>query len=186
MTECRLLHGGDAHEGHVTCPDRIVCMTDGPLCHESESCKTAIRERVSQLRRDQVTRPVIYIGAGTCGLGAGAAKTLEAAKEYLSDKRIAADIVEVGCIGLCSAEPLLDVQLPGRTRISYHGVTSKKVKPLFDALFAETPPLTARGCWGSFGMRRRRRGRIFLIFPTIRFLLRKSVGCLPIAARSIP
>ena len=28
------------------------------------------------LRREQVTRPVIFVGAGTCGLGAGADTTL--------------------------------------------------------------------------------------------------------------
>ena len=38
------------------------------------------QERISALKREDVEKPVIYVGTGTCGLGAGAAKTLEAVK----------------------------------------------------------------------------------------------------------
>ena len=58
------------------------------------------------IKRDKVEKPVIFIGAGTCGLGAGAGQTIEATRKYISEKNIEADIIEVGCIGLCSAEPL--------------------------------------------------------------------------------
>ena len=36
---------------------------------------------MAALRREDVTRPVIYIGMGTCGLGAGAGHTLAAIRE---------------------------------------------------------------------------------------------------------
>lgn len=89
----------------------------------------------SLLRRDTVSQPVIFVGAGTCGLGAGAAKTLQAIKKYLEMKKIAADVREVGCIGLCSAEPLVDVQLPGKGRLSFQHVTADKVEEILDHLF---------------------------------------------------
>ncbi|MBP7935091.1 MAG: NADH-quinone oxidoreductase subunit NuoF [Phycisphaerae bacterium] len=82
----------------------------------------------------------MYIGAGTCGLGAGAAKTLAAVKQYLADHKLEADIVEVGCIGYCSAEPLLDVQLPGRTRVSFQKISEDKVVGLLDSVFAGRAP----------------------------------------------
>ena len=82
----------------------------------------------------------MFIGAGTCGLGAVAGKTLAAIEKYLAHKGIQADIVEVGCIGLCSSEPLVDVQLVGRTRISFSQVTEDKVNDLFDAVFADRIP----------------------------------------------
>jgi NADH:ubiquinone oxidoreductase subunit F (NADH-binding)/NAD-dependent dihydropyrimidine dehydrogenase PreA subunit/(2Fe-2S) ferredoxin len=91
-------------------------------------------ERIASLRRATVTKPVIYLGAGTCGLGAGEAKVAVAVQEYLRDKKIDADVVEVGCIGLCSAEPMLDVRLPGRARVSYGNVTAEKVSGLLDAV----------------------------------------------------
>jgi len=111
--------------------------------NESPNGSQGSEERKAQmaaLRREHVQKPTIFIGTGTCGLGAGAAFTLEAIKKYLADKKIDADIVEVGCIGLCVWEPLVDVQLPGRTRLMFQAVTKEKVAPLLDALFAEEPP----------------------------------------------
>ena len=67
--------------------------------------------KAAELRRENPARAIIYVGAGTCGLAAGAARTLEAARKYIKDNKLDADILEVGCIGYCAAEPLLDVQL---------------------------------------------------------------------------
>ncbi|MDO5553588.1 MAG: NADH-ubiquinone oxidoreductase-F iron-sulfur binding region domain-containing protein [Planctomycetia bacterium] len=72
---------------------------------------------------------------GTCGLGAGAAFTLEAVKKYVSQNQIDAEIVEVGCVGLCAMEPIIDVQLPGRTRISFQRMTEDKVDKVLSSLF---------------------------------------------------
>ena len=97
-------------------------------------------DSLARLRREVVKRPTIYVGAGTCGLGAGAAATLAAIRQYLDAKGLEADIVEVGCIGLCAAEPLVDVQLPGRPRVCFHGVTAKQVDGLLDRVFAGEVP----------------------------------------------
>ncbi len=113
------------------------------MCHDSEACRRRIATRTAVLRRDCLERPVVFVGTGTCGLGAGAGKTLAAVKRYLVDHQREADVVEVGCIGLCSAEPMLDVQLPGRTRVSFQGVTEDKVAGLLDAVFAGDIPADA-------------------------------------------
>ncbi len=86
------------------------------------------------------TRPTIYVGAGTCGLGAGAGATKAAVSEYLSRRGLDADLVEVGCIGLCSEEPLLDVRLPGKARISCGRVTADVVDELLDTVLAGEVP----------------------------------------------
>ncbi|MCP4218180.1 MAG: 4Fe-4S dicluster domain-containing protein [bacterium] len=93
---------------------------------------------LSGVLRETVVKPVFYVGAGTCGLGAGVAKTLVAIRAYLENKKIEADIVEVGCIGLCSSEPLVDIQLPGRSRVCFSTVTGDKVNDLLDNVFAGT------------------------------------------------
>ena len=94
-----------------------------------------ITGRLAEMRHDRVNRPVLYIGAGTCGLVAGADRTLEAAKLYIREKNIDAEIIEVGCIGLCSAEPLMDVQLPGKSRISFCNVDASVVESILDDIF---------------------------------------------------
>jgi hypothetical protein len=81
-------------------------------------------------------RPVIFVGTGTCGLGAGAGKTPAAVRAWLASGTTAADVVEVGCIGLCVEEPLVDIQLPGRPRLSFTRVTETKVAPLLNAVFS--------------------------------------------------
>jgi len=90
--------------------------------------------------RKDVTKPTVFVGAGTCGLGAGAGATLEAFEQYCKDHELEAEIVPVGCIGLCSAEPLVDVQLPGRARIMFKEITADKVADLMDKVMAEEIP----------------------------------------------
>jgi len=81
--------------------------------------------------------PFIYIGAGSCGLAAGAADTQKAIEEYLAQNKIDARIIPVGCIGPCYMEPLMDVQMPGRPRISYSNVAAKDVVPILKEFFEE-------------------------------------------------
>jgi NADH:ubiquinone oxidoreductase subunit F (NADH-binding)/Pyruvate/2-oxoacid:ferredoxin oxidoreductase delta subunit len=87
------------------------------------------------LRRETVTKPVIFVGAGTCGLGAGAGKTMNAVNKYLTDNEIDAQVIEVGCIGLCSSEPMMDIQLPGYNRISFEKVEDIKVETILSRIF---------------------------------------------------
>ncbi len=122
------------HGMEKACPDLIHCLVEGPICHSNDACREARQQRMAELRREQVTKTAIFVGAGTCGLGAGAGKTLRVVREYLAKKDIDADLIEVGCIGLCSAEPLVDIQLPGRTRVSFQGVTADVVTGLLDAV----------------------------------------------------
>lgn len=88
------------------------------------------------LRNESNLEPVIFIGAGTCGLGAGAGKTLNAVKEYFAAKKIQGKVIPVGCIGLCSSEPIMDIKLPGKQRISFEKVTEDKVVSILDKAFS--------------------------------------------------
>ena len=81
-------------------------------------------------------RPVIYVGAGSCGRAAGATEVIEAIRGRLKEKKVAARVVEVGCIGPCYLEPLVDFQMPGQPRISYSNVTPKRVVKLLDSFLA--------------------------------------------------
>jgi len=78
--------------------------------------------------------PSIFIGAGSCGLAAGAEETQAAVEEYLKAKGIEARIIQVGCIGPCYLEPLMDIQMPGKPRISYSTVTAKDAPGILESL----------------------------------------------------
>lgn len=90
--------------------------------------------------RRQVSTPFITVGMGTCGTIAGAGKTFETIQQYLAERNIAAHCVRVGCLGICSLEPLVEVQLPGRCRLLLKNVHHNVVFPIFDDLFHYVVP----------------------------------------------
>ena len=77
-------------------------------------------------------RTRIIIGLGTCGIAAGGKGVLKALHEKLAQESIEADVIQVGCIGMCFNEPLLDIVKPGCPRISYGNVTPEMVSELID------------------------------------------------------
>ncbi|MDP4270388.1 MAG: NuoF family protein [Bacteroidota bacterium] len=76
----------------------------------------------------------IYIGSGTCGLGAGAARTEAVIRRFIREHNLTVEIVPVGCIGLCSSEPIIDVKMVGKSRISFERVTEDNVIALLEPL----------------------------------------------------
>jgi NADH:ubiquinone oxidoreductase subunit F (NADH-binding)/Pyruvate/2-oxoacid:ferredoxin oxidoreductase delta subunit/(2Fe-2S) ferredoxin len=95
-------------------------------------------DRLVAIRHEKVSKPVIYIGTGTCGIISGAHATLERVQQYVSENNLKADIIEVGCNGFCSAEPLLDVQLPGKTRLCFRNVTEDRAEDVLNSVFHHT------------------------------------------------
>ncbi len=85
-------------------------------------------------------KPRIVVGTATCGRAAGAMKVLKTIKDELKRHKIDADITEVGCIGLCFAEPLVDIIKPGKPRITYGELTPQKTAALIeDYLINDNP-----------------------------------------------
>ena len=96
-------------------------------------------------------RPLIYVGAGSCGLAAGAAEVIGVMEGYLRDKKIAADIVRVGCIGPCYLEPLVDMKMPGQARISYANITGDSVLRAAELNGVDIPSLCSHKDLSPFG-----------------------------------
>ena len=70
-------------------------------------------------------RPWVRIGSALCGKAAGSDGVTAAIEDALSKHGVAAQVSQVGCLGLCFAEPLVDVQLPSGPRIFYGNVTAE-------------------------------------------------------------
>ena len=77
----------------------------------------------------------VLVGTGTCGRAAGAGEVLYAIRECIEQGVIDAHICEVGCLGLCYAEPLVELAGPGTPRVLYGGVTPGHVPQLLDDYF---------------------------------------------------
>ncbi|MDD5367844.1 MAG: NADH-ubiquinone oxidoreductase-F iron-sulfur binding region domain-containing protein [Anaerolineaceae bacterium] len=133
-----------------------------------EEQRSAAQARWSE--RTQGELPVIYVGTASCGQAAGALETLEAARDTLAELEKEAHIVEVGCIGPCYLEPLMDVALPGQPRICYATVTPAKAKKILTACLTEGDllPKLAKGHFGAADFTRRTGIQRFFDLPMLK------------------
>ena len=92
------------------------------------------RERAKQHWQEKSQADIyITIGMGTCGIAAGATETLVAIQEELKKRDIQAAISQVGCVGMCSYEPMIELQTRGSPRLNYGQATAKNVPEIFAA-----------------------------------------------------
>ena len=104
------------------------------ICFE-DSWSDTMREAISKYRFEEgMKKTRILIGAATCGLSAGADKVIQSVRNYTENNGIDADIVEVGCIGLCAEEPIMDVHIPGKRKVSFKRVTADNVSGILDKI----------------------------------------------------
>ncbi|MFQ5996697.1 MAG: NADH-quinone oxidoreductase subunit NuoF [Dehalococcoidales bacterium] len=85
-------------------------------------------------------RPRIRIGTATCGRAAGALAVLEAIQNKLAQGNIEAIITQVGCIGPCYAEPIINIIKPGRPHIYYGNLTPELASQLIEDYLTKDDP----------------------------------------------
>jgi NADP-reducing hydrogenase subunit HndB len=78
------------------------------------------------------TSATITVGMGTCGISAGAREVMHAILNELEERDIDAHVTTVGCIGMCSKEPLIDIQQGDEPRITYGNVKPKMVSRIIE------------------------------------------------------
>ena len=91
----------------------------------------AIRDRVRSsvnLRENNSDKIRVVVGMATCGIAAGARPVLnafvdEVAKRHLNN----VTVTQTGCIGMCQLEPIVEVFVPGKEKVTYAKVSPEKV-----------------------------------------------------------
>lgn len=76
--------------------------------------------------------PVFFVGSATCGRAAGASELLNSLRTHLQTQAIEAQVVEVGCLGLCYLEPLVIVHKPGVASVCYGEVSPERMIEILD------------------------------------------------------
>lgn len=91
-------------------------------------------------------RPQLLVGIATCANAAGASRCVEALNAALEEAGIADDfdLVRVGCVGMCSLEPLLEVRMPGEAPRMYTEVNEKRARAIVQEDLAAGNPI---GAW---------------------------------------
>ncbi len=89
--------------------------------------KTAVADAFEKLKQiaashcEEISqeKPVIMVGAATCGRAAGAPEVIQAFRDEIKKRKIDCPVIEVGCMGHCYAEPLVIINKPGYPPICY-------------------------------------------------------------------
>ena len=73
----------------------------------------------------------VLVGLATCGIAAGAMPVYDAFKEAAAgnDK---CKVGQVGCIGMCQYEPIVEVMQPGKEKVTYIKMTPEKALEIVD------------------------------------------------------
>jgi len=72
----------------------------------------------------------VIIGVGTCGIAAGAKKTLDAFVSGLKEHQLEDNVKirQTGCMGLCHSEPMVELIVPGMPSVLYGNVNEEIAK----------------------------------------------------------
>ncbi len=74
----------------------------------------------------------ITVPMGSCGIASGAQKVMDALfAEMAKCGRSDISVMRSGCLGLCSQEPLVTVEVLGKEPVIYHRVDAKKIRKIF-------------------------------------------------------
>ncbi|HOD29446.1 MAG TPA: (2Fe-2S) ferredoxin domain-containing protein [Syntrophales bacterium] len=104
--------------------------------------ETALREGDRRVR--------VTVHMGTCGIASGAREVLDALMREIEESGVSDVVITTsGCMGLCSREPLVTVEIVGQEPIKYEYVNPNKMRQIFKRHVLEgevqTPFVLARG-----------------------------------------
>ncbi len=97
-----------------------------------------IRERAYENTNLRTTgenndRIVLAVGMATCGIAAGARETMSTFMEEVDKNKLEnISVIATGCFGMCYAEPLVEVRMPGKEPVRYGKVDGKRAKEIIE------------------------------------------------------
>ena len=75
---------------------------------------------------EEITR--IVVGMATCGIAAGARPVMNKFTEEIAKRNLqSVTVAQTGCIGMCQYEPIAEVLVPGKEKVTYVKLTEEKV-----------------------------------------------------------
>ena len=78
------------------------------------------------LRTDEDSTRIV-VGMATCGIAAGARPVMTAMMEEVAKRGLSnVTVTQTGCIGMCRLEPIVEVIVPGKDKVTYVKMTPEK------------------------------------------------------------
>lgn len=93
----------------------------------------AIRDKARanvNVRGDNSDDIRIVVGMATCGIAAGARDVLNAFVEEVANEKLSDEVTvsQMGCIGICQYEPVVEVYTAGNEKVTYVNMTPERAK----------------------------------------------------------
>lgn len=99
-------------------------------------------ERLAQAGPSSAAR--IRIGMSTCGLAAGAQEVFDVLSAEAAKDKLPVEISKCGCLGMCYAEPVAEVCLPGKPPVVYGRVDKDTALRIIREHVAQGQPVAGR------------------------------------------
>ena len=85
----------------------------------------------------------VVVGMATCGIAAGARPVLNELNSEIVNRGLSGIVVsQTGCIGICQYEPVVEVFVPGKDKITYVHMNADKVSRIIDEHIIAGEPIT--------------------------------------------
>lgn len=110
-------------------------LIENVLKFKSDKSEEEAVAQLNLIQRKKIDKPVITVSINSSSIILGAHKLKTDIEEYLVDRNIDAEIIPVGSLGLSSLEPVISVQLPGKTRLFYKKALPENVISILDGTF---------------------------------------------------
>ena len=87
---------------------------------ELEAIRKATLSKINVRKEEKGDTTRVVIGMATCGIAAGARPVMLAFMNEIQTRQLNhVTVSQTGCVGMCRLEPMVDVILPGKEKITY-------------------------------------------------------------------
>ena len=87
---------------------------------ELEAIRKATLSRINVRTEEKGETTRVVIGMATCGIAAGARPVMKAFMEEIQKRQLPhVTVSQTGCVGMCRLEPMVDVIVPGKEKVTY-------------------------------------------------------------------
>ena len=91
-----------------------------------EAIRAKTLENINMRKDDNAVR--VVVGMATCGIAAGARPVMLGFMDEIKNRSLQhVTVSQTGCIGMCRFEPMVDVIVPGKEKVTYVNVNPDMV-----------------------------------------------------------
>ena len=92
-----------------------------------EAIRQKTLERVAY-RKDADNDMRVVVGMATCGIAAGARPVMLSFMDEIQKRNLTnVTVSQTGCIGMCRLEPMVDIIIPGKEKVTYVNLNADMV-----------------------------------------------------------